>query len=99
MSDQTEFQKDIDIVGGIYTEEEGTVSGQLTIYGEKVEDTLIVKVGYGFDTPRFTVGEVTLADKSLERAWDFVCTRLESEPEYDAHGNVIPRRLTPDSGK
>lgn len=92
MSTMLEMEKDIDIVGGIMTDQ-GVISGLLTIYGEKVQDTLIVKAGYGFNTPRFIVGEMSLADKSLERAWKLVCSRLESEPKYDEKGNVIPRTV------
>lgn len=87
------FEKDIDIVGGIATQEEGTISGLLTIYGEVVdESTLLVKTGYGFNTPRYTVGTVPIED-TPETTWEKVCLTLESEPRYDDNGNVIPRTV------
>lgn len=86
------FEKDIDIIGGIATQEEGTVSGLLTIYGEVTEDSMLVQVGYGFNTPRFTVGTIPL-ESSPEEEWEIVCSKLESDPEYDENGNVVPRSI------
>lgn len=89
---RTSFEKDIDIVGGISTVEEGTISGLLTIYGEVEGNSMLVQAGYGFDTPRFTVGTVSVGENT-ESTWEHVCAQLESAPQYDENGNVTPRAL------